>query len=665
MDIDACSTNFNYASTVNLNGIAQFQKRGLSLVSESGRVTNMTLSDPLTEFLPIGRAEIAVYNGNNQLVQCGQTDLTGQFKSLTGTSLKIPATAGSYYVLVRARSIVNYGGADNKMNFVVRKDVYQNEIHSIRKDFSVTSAPEVSFVVQAFARQVDSEFIEGGAFNILNSLQLAFDYIKSSTTANTTCMSNPLDIYWKPGFNPVQYEDPNADPATLSNTSYYSIKSKRLFISGGQLGNISMANTDHFDDFAIVHEYGHFLEDFCGQWTSPGGNHTLTSRIDPRLAWSEAWANYIATQVLNAKLDSIDPTLRNRLQIIGETYGWTYFFNSSGFSDSIQGVGNGNGFMIDFKLSGAAPGQWPMGSPYAGVEFDRVIPTLYPGEGHFREGAISRSLFKVANTCGTYCTTSAIDFDWLWASFDKITGIGASRSPFLSSHDFFENLKARVIAENIVSKPFPEAVLVGDALQLRSSGSFLFAATPPATADVTRWVPYAQKFVRSTVACDLRIQARPDDAALSGGQSDPRYSNHFMTLDFADADLQNLDQISVRFEKVTGSNIDHDLILFKPNYAFNYDYECTGGFVGGFCQGSWAPSRTINEHVVRSNRNVATTASTNFSKALTGLSSLDKSNLYLLNIRAYTALPSPPLTTTEYKYQISLGAPVGGFLCPQ
>jgi hypothetical protein len=651
LDRPICDKNQLYTSVVPLMGLAEFQKRSLALVTEGSRVTNMTLSDPLEEMLPIQNAEVVVYNEYNHLIQCGKTDEYGNFKSLTGTDLMIPSIAGNYKVRVNARSKVDFGGDNNLMNIAVKKDIYQEEVYSIEKSFYSNGSTGESISLQAKARQLDTQEIEAGAFNILNTIQKSYEYIKVNTAGiDTSCMSAELPIYWKAGFNPMQYESPNADPATLGNTSYYSKKSKRLFITGGQLGNVSLANTDHFDDFAIIHEFGHFLEDHCGQWTSPGGSHSLIVRIDPRLAWSEAWANFLAAQVMNSKLAELDPSMPGKLTAAGEINGWTYFFNSSGFSDSVQNVGNGNGFLIDFKRAGIDPGQWPIGTPYSGIEYDRVIAASFPGEGHFREGAISRGLFKTTNTCGTFCTPSAISFSEIWKSFDRLTGLGTQQNPFVSSHGFFENLKARVGLS-----AGQESTIVAEALQLRSSGTY-------SVSGVTNWVPFGHRLVQSGSPCPLKIQPRPDDSSLTGGQSDQRYSNHFYTLDLYDPTLNGLTSINVTFTKVAGSTLDHDIILFNPDYVFNDDYLCSAlNTSTGACEGTWSPQRTTTEHIALANRSIATTPGTTYTKVLNNISSLDKEKFYLLDLRAYTATSSP-LTSTEYSYVINSNL---GPLCPQ
>ncbi len=73
-----CNQEFLYPTGVILTGTAKFFKRGTEMVTEivSGqtRLKNMVLGDPLSDALPIQNAEIAVYDQNLKLIQCGSTD---------------------------------------------------------------------------------------------------------------------------------------------------------------------------------------------------------------------------------------------------------------------------------------------------------------------------------------------------------------------------------------------------------------------------------------------------------------------------------------------------------------------------------------------------------------------------------------------------------------
>lgn len=663
-----CSQSYTHTNSTTISGRASFFKRGVNLVLESSNLKNMTLGDPLVTALPIRYAEVSVHNSKNQLVQCGITDSTGQLKALDGTSdLTIPATADYYTVRVFSRMNLDMtapSASPAKPTFksyvTVKKDIYTNEVHHIKSTVYSNGVDAVTNTdLVAYARQTDSLAIEGGAFNILNTVFTAYDFIRNNTAAiSTTCLSDKLSVYWKMGFNPYQYAYPDQDPSYIANGSYYSPAESQLYITGGRLGDISIDVTNHFDDYVILHELGHHIENKCGQLLSPGGFHYMLSRIDARLAWAESWSNFFAAQVMydTNSLAAINPEVGSKLTNAGLPSRWTYFFQSKGFSDSVQNIGNGTGFMFDLKKAGNNPDSWQSG-PYQGTSFDKVDPTRYPGEGHFREGAITRGLFKLANNCGGSCTTSTpIAFSNFWMSMDKITGIGRSIYPFKSSHQFMELLKSFVD-----STPGTWAANYAAFNQYQTSEALhLFSDGIYTSGGINRWIPYGTYLTSLNAgACpigQMYIEPRTDDPVLTATNSDQRYSNHYYTLDLNS--LSGVDEINVAFTKqnVNGTTTEFDILLMEENYFFQEDYACTTYNSSGACS-AYIPRRSTSTDVVRSDRrsgNVTT-------KTIRTLQSLDTTKKYILNIRAYT--PNQTISTvTDYSYVITNQA--GLRLCP-
>lgn len=664
-EIDPCTTNYVYSQTNVLSGSAVYYKRGVNLVVQDQKLINLHLGDPMVDPLPIRAAEIAVYDWNNQVVQCGMTDDEGLLKALDGTSsLLIPKTAGEYSVRVYSRinKLLEYPGKpDFYMNVSVKKDKYTNELYFLESKFTNDGVNEANATLTAYARQSESLEVNGGAFNILNALYSGYDYIRSNTgNVNTTCMNDKLNVYWKAGFNPFQYYYPDQDPSSLSSNSFYDQSDSGLYITGGKLGNITITRTDHFGDYVILHEFAHHIENKCGTLLSPGGTHAVLSRIDPRLAWAEGWANYFSAKVNFTAVDTLLPEFRQKMTSAGfANTNWTYFFASEGFSDSVQNVGNGSGFMFDLKKDGKNPDSWQVGSFY-GIPFDRVDPSKYPGEGHFREGAITRGLFKISTACGVSGTcidqivssTTPISFDSMWKSMDNLTGFGNNDSfPFKSSETFMEILKYEIIGATSWTssyKTFNEAT-TSEALQLYTDGGFTGGSGTTASST---WVPYATKLTNlksGAAPCDsgtFYIEPRPDDPVLTATNSDQRYSNHYYLVDLNV--LNTIDSLEVTFRKSNGSgtNTEFDILLFQEDYFYNGDYTCSAT-KNGSCT-SYTATRGITSDVVKSDRRSGSI----LTKQITNLSDLDPNQKYLLNIRAYTANKSIN-TVTTYEYTIT------------
>lgn len=648
-EVSECSQTYTYSPTTTLTGTAKFSKRGVNLVTKletegSQQVTklkNMTQGDPLTEPLPIKFAEIAIYDSVNQIVQCGKTDALGNLKALDATSnLLIPARAENFTVRVLAR--MNHPLTKFTASASVKQDKYTNEVFYISAAIASNGVDDSSVSLIAFARQTDSLAVEGGAFNILNSIYTSYKYLDLNTGATPlSCLNDKLNIYWKLGFNPAQYIYPEKDPTSLPVSTFYDHNIKSLFIAGGRLGDFSFEPAAHFDDYVIIHELGHHLENVCGSLLSPGGGHYIIARTDPRLAWAEGWANYFAAQVMYSSIIDINPEFTSKMATAGiSNTSWTYLYASEGFSDSVQNIGNGTGFMFDLKRSGNNPDTWQIGD-YIGQSFDKVDPLRYPGEGHFREGAITRGLFKLSNICGGTCITAApIAFEFMWKSMNKLTGIGQSTYTYKSSADFMERLKAQVTWD--AAKVNFNQATTAEALHLFSDGIYT-------SGGINKWVPYGTYLTNIAAgACTagaFHIEPRSDDPVLTGTNSDQRYSNHFYTIDFSL--LSGLSQIQVVFTPIAGTNTEFDILLFEEGYVFNEDYSCSSFAENGTCTTSYQPSRTTNSAVIKSDRRSGDTAT----KVIRDLQLLNTSKRYLLNIRAYTANKSISSNTT-YSYQI-------------
>lgn len=674
-EVPECLTGFNYTSFTNLSGTASFYKRGVNLVMQSTNLKNMYQGNPLSTALPIRFAELAVYNSSNKLVQCGQTDSLGNFRDMDGIyDLQIPNIPGTYTVRVVARS----RKANLNMLVAIKEDIYTEKVHYISGSSYSNGVDDITGLnIKAYARQTEDLDIKGGAFNILNSIQTAYQYINLNTpSVDVSCLNEKLNVYWKPGFNPYQYVYPSNSPATIANGSYYTQKDRKLFITGGRLGNISIETANHFDDYVIIHELGHHVEAACGQLLSPGGQHALIARIDSRLSWTEGWADYFAAQVMYSSIGTVDPTnlpslnpeIQARFTAAGLPTAWTYFYSSKGFTDTAQGISNGSGFMFNMTKPGNDPDTWQSGS-YSGFAFDQVDPNRYPGEGHFREGAVARGFFKLANNCGGQCiTTAPVSFKNIWQSMDRLTGAGQLVYMFKDSHRVLEILKNIILAGGnaypvdasnyrtlvnsapsswTVYKNFLESA-TAEALHLYSDGAY---TTGSGFSAISQWTPYGTVLstqIPSHGTCadgEYYFQPRVDDPVLTGTNSDQRYSNHFYTLDFSL--FPNLTELRFAFTYKVGTTTEFDILLYGDDYFFTSDYSCSSQDANGNCLTSWQPSRPIAADVLRSDRRAGTTA-----KVIKNLNLLDKNKKYLINIRAYTANKSLS-TTTTYSYKIT------------
>ena len=142
-----------------------------------------------------------------------------------------------------------------------------------------------------------------GAFNILEVIQRANETVK---TADPNLPPIPVTVYWS-----TRNTHTLGNPAAgLIGTSEFNVGNNTAYILGDR-----DTDSDEFDDAVIAHEYAHMLAAKYSRDDSAGGPHFLGDMLDPRLAWSEGWANFFSSAVRNDAIwrDSHGP---NGVQIL-------------------------------------------------------------------------------------------------------------------------------------------------------------------------------------------------------------------------------------------------------------------------------------------------------------------------------------------------------------
>ncbi len=636
-EISECTSTISPGgSPVTITGTAQFYKRRVRVFPTGPENGPFALGAPTTSSLPIKFAEVRVLNSSGNVVQCGVTNSTGSLVAMNGVSaLQIPNTVGNYtvQVLSRTNQTISVGGGkpDFKVYASVKTDICSNNLHSVSKVVASSGTGTLALAsndLTAYARESETaSAVQGGAFNILNNVISTHEYLANHTNdaqenSDLTCLSPKFHVYWQAGFNPAQYIYPSEDPSSVSQISFYLRGQSELYINGGKLGNVTTADTDHFDDAVIIHEIGHRIEDACGKMESPGGTHNGLFRIDPRLAWSEGWGNYFGAHITRNQIADINPQANTNLTTPTNYDGWLYYLDTNGYRES--GVNQSSDELIRFSLkkSGSNPDA-ATGADYncdlGEYCFDQVDSAANPGEGHFREVSIARSLFKITNTCtGTCAAGSAAYFPKLWQAFQKDTsgvnlGMGKSNYPFRSSIRLYNRMTAAFGG----SMPADiDTILNNDEAQQRD-GNASFTSGGYLT-----WPSYGIKLVPSMTSCNLEIRPKAQTSIATNGLSDQRFSNHFYYIDPATS-LAGITQVNLNTTFVSGSALTFGMSALSASYIYPIS---TSGY-----------SNTLDS------------------------SALTVGTDYLLNIRAFTSTSSPA-SPTVYRY--SLTTNIGGFLCP-
>lgn len=640
-----CSTSTSYSPGVSVSGTAKFLRRGSNLQLNSGIVVSATTGAVIATQLPIKYAEIRVLL-NGSVVQCGTTNSVGELRALDGSStLFLPNESGNYTIEVYSRSNFTFPSAGKPvsatLNAAVKADIYSNEIYKISgtlssSGFGGPANSPLNLVAQA--SESASSAIEGGAFNIYNDWVSTFEYL--TNTSNTgaldvSCLNTRLDMFWKAGFNPATYIDPNAGSNTLS---FYLRNDNELYICGGVQGNVTSADTDHWDDSVIIHEMGHHIENVCGRMDSPGGTHYAQYRVDPRLAWSEGWGNFMGAHITKNNLSKINPNLISALP----NNEWLFYNDTKGYTDGAVTTGSQ---LILMRLNKLGDGSG------AGTSHDVVVPATYPGESHTREASIARGLFKGVNTCAANCG-GGVGFDKYWTALGRTSnGMGYSLSPFSSSAKFFA--KVYTANGNTFTSSMTTIMTNDESLHMVGTSSFTVTAATSSSGNVAAnaWPGYGVKLTTNSSCNQNVLQPRNFNftggsyASTFGRDSDQRYTNHFFA--FSKSDLSGVTQIKLVSD--SSCTVDLDLLVLSSDYDYNED--CTNYDSSGTCT---AFAKTTSSYVSTYDRNTSNSETVTIS----GLGS----SYYLLNVRGYSGSPTTIPNSSSCVYKLT--DQNGVTLCP-
>ncbi len=541
-------TDYSSVTTASVRIAARFRYRTLSF---NPSLPNKSSSNGLfgisSQVIPY--AEFHIYDSGGNRIQQGETSVTGI------VDFVIPRTAGTYTLKVFSRAMNNYLQAS------VLQDIYNNQPHAISKTFAIagstTSLDLSSDPVYAEADENISSGLEGGAFNIYYNIWLANQYIRTAIgKTDTTSFSDPhkwwvadkVSAYWKKGFNPYAYVVANS----TSPLSYYSPGQSKLYILGGVNGNVKTADTDHFDNSVILHEYGHFLEDRYGFSSSPGGSHDGNFVIDPRLAWSEGWANYFQAAVRSYNDSSSDGDIPNSSA--------SYFYvDTFGYKSSTSDSGGGISIAFNLNQDGT------------NASYDNISGSAPSGEGVFREVSIARSLYKFTRKATvTYATSKyggGIPFADIWKTF--------------SGEDATHHKTTTILANslrNANTYPLPNAGLFNKLLNLNLSvGPTNMNSIISEEKSLANESEYGARVTAGGSSCSKNLSGIQEAYLGSIPRSSQIRNNDFFLYIHSGA----ANTLSLEYRQLSGGSydctntscvMDLDLILYRVSLTSPYTY---------------------------------------------------------------------------------------------
>lgn len=529
-----CGTVRSIVDGITLRGHADYQYLKPAVVSGAAKLTLNTGNVPFEK--PIRKAEVRVLSEvDNVVVQCGETDSDGNFQVI------VPRSTSTQSLRVE----VNSRGFNDNIKASVLDKAESKTFYSIGASVSLGANSTIIDVPRLVApAKVSDESLfknlEGGAFHIFDMILSTNQYLVSHTTESncTLCtafvVNNKVTVYWIKGFNPASYFN-ETSPLSFFDSSASLSEAPSLYILGGSNGDYNDSDTDHFDDSVIIHEYGHFLEKHYWRTDSPGGVHNGNLIIDPRLAFSEGFANFLPSAVLGSNY---------YIDTMGSPYG-----------------SSPTGFKIDLENepNPSNPGK------------DKIITNDPIGEGVYRELSVSRALLDYIDSDGdkTFSSlspfaadstdeTANINFAYIWLALtNNVFGLNASSQHFVSMGHFNKALYEGI--KRSYTDPAPQWVKL-DSARL---GEFQVKDTSQ----------YAAPLVASTGSCAKDMFPVPERTSIEGYV----YSDLFLSSDFYQFDHPGGElKLQLNYTVNSARTVDLNLYLYKESHDISDEKDLVG-----------------------------------------------------------------------------------------
>ena len=367
---------------------------------------------------PSSFVQYSVLSSNGGQLYCDHTRKDGSF------SFRVPQSTSSYTLIFYSRSILD------THSFQVFNSPNSRSLYAISHVFSgITDKSNLSVIAKDTFFSTNRHGA-APAFFILQTIIKAHLFL-TSETANCTdvhvnckayAYKQPLEIFWKEGFNPLKY---TREDATYG-VSFYIPQTYKLYILGGRDGRSSDTDTDHYDDSIILHEFFHFLQDVYSIQEFPGGSHNGAELIDPRLAFGEGMANFFQAVIRN-EANYIDGTKDYDL-----TEGYHYYLDLERARLSFNGSAFYDCAAQDYRSTNEC-------RTLSGCDHP-----LFLGEGNFREFAITRYLWDLFDDTPDESSDSIqFNFSKIWAHLTTphqgLTAVGRLLSSSGNFHDIQSN----------------------------------------------------------------------------------------------------------------------------------------------------------------------------------------------------------------------------------
>jgi len=226
---------------------------------------------------PVRGAIVQLLNSSGAVMQTTRADDNGRY-SFTVTS--------DTQVRVSVRAELLETGA-NDFDVQIRDNTSGNAIYVLQGNLAGvgrTAQTRNLFAASGWDGTSYSRTRAAAPFALLDTI---YGSLQDFITIDPAINFPAFDVLWSINNRPERGDVAEGEIGSSSFTVSRGVPTIRIV---GQANN----DTDEYDIHVVTHEFGHYIENQFSRADSLGGPHSLSNRLDPRVALSEGWGNALS-----------------------------------------------------------------------------------------------------------------------------------------------------------------------------------------------------------------------------------------------------------------------------------------------------------------------------------------------------------------------------------
>ena len=231
-----------------------------------------------TQARPARGVVVEALDASGEVIASTQSDESGEYSFTLDKDID---------VRLRVKSQL-YSDGVAKWDFQVTDNTQGNQLYALQGSLASTGSSAVQSRDLHAAHGWTGQGYDGpraaAPFAILDSVYMAS---QSFVEIDRDINFPPLEFRWS-----VNNITALGDKALgqIGTSAYFRNGDSGAIYILGEEGR----DTDEYDPHVIIHEWGHYFEHQMSRSDSIGGQHSLSDRLDPRVAYSEGWSNALS-----------------------------------------------------------------------------------------------------------------------------------------------------------------------------------------------------------------------------------------------------------------------------------------------------------------------------------------------------------------------------------